>query len=97
MILKKKRTTDIFRSSERIQCMKKIKLSSYSVLLLIECLTLPHGQTSMGKQQYPERLATKMVQEPVSHEKVIQLEELNIKPGKEETWANARKRGRNFL
>lgn len=96
MILEKK-TTDTFRSSERIQCMKKIKLSSYSVLLLIECLILPHGQTSMGKQQYPERLATKMVHETVSHEKVIQLKELNMKPGKEETWANARKRGRNFL
>lgn len=96
MILEKK-TTDTFRSSERIQCMKKKKLSSYSVLLLIECLILPHGQTSMGKQQYPERLATKMVHETVSHEKVTQLKELNMKPGKEETWANARKRGRNFL
>ena len=40
-------------------CIKKIKLSSYSVLLLIECLILPHGQTSMGKQQYIERLATR--------------------------------------
>lgn len=76
---------------------EKKKLSSYSVLLLIECLILPHGQTSMGKQQYPERLATKMVHETVSHEKVTQLKELNMKPGKEETRANARKRGRNFL
>ena len=92
---KKKKTTDIFRSSERIQCMKKIKLSSYSVLLLIEFLILPHGQISMGKQQHPEKLATKMLQETVSHEE--KLKELNIKPRKEETQANARERERNFL
>lgn len=47
----------------------------------------------MGKQQYPEGLATKMLQETVSHER--KLKELNVKPGKE-TQANARKE-RNFL
>lgn len=49
----------------------------------------------MGKQQHPERLATKMLQETVSHEE--KLKELNIKPRKEETQANARERERNFL
>lgn len=68
-----------------------------NVLVLGSFILAAVHRGSPHKQQYPERLATKMVHETVSHEKVTQLKELNMKPGKEETRANARKRGRNFL
>ena len=80
---KKKKTTEILRGSERIQCMKKRKLSSYSILLLPVRLILPYGKTSVGKWGHLQRLATKMVWETVSHEE--KLKELNTEPGKEKT------------
>ena len=75
--------------------MLTIVASYMKIEVPLEFLILPHGQISMGKQQHPEKLATKMLQETVSHEE--KLKELNIKPRKEETQANARERERNFL
>lgn len=90
MVSKKKRPLISSRSIENTMY-EKNKIIILLCTTLINFLILPHSQISMGKQQYPEGLATKMLQETVSHEE--KLKELSVKPGKGDSGQMPGKRG----